>query len=54
MSPLSFPQLTRLDDGRWQATCRRCGWQSAPTVAKTAADYARRVHGPEGTCEAAS
>ena len=48
--PLSFPQLTRLADGRWQATCRTCGWQSTPIAVKASADYSRRVHGPEKSC----
>lgn len=52
MSPLSFPRLTQLTDGRWSAQCRTCGWQSLPQRAKTAADYQRRLHGPEATCKA--
>lgn len=51
MSPLSLPQLVKLEDGRWQATCRRCGWQSEPIGVKASADYSRRIHGPEALCK---
>ena|GEM_PF-4869902 len=51
MSPLSFPQLTQLIDGRWVADCRTCGWQSMPSRVKASVDYARRAHGAEALCK---
>lgn len=48
--PLSFPVLTRSDDGFWIATCRTCGWTSTPVTVKASADYSRRLHGPEAQC----
>lgn len=48
--PLSFPVLERTTDDRWQARCRACGWLSRPQAVKAAADYSRKLHGPEKEC----
>lgn len=53
--PLSFPPLEKVivdGEARWTATCRTCGAQvCTPIAVKAAADYSRRVHGPEKLCK---
>jgi hypothetical protein len=45
-----YPRIEQLPDGRYQATCSGCGWESMPARTRNVVDDARHRHGSDIEC----